>query len=126
MMSCTIVTPWLVKVYRTIFPSLYHFPSSICCLNITENTICTPFSSTPTLHLVNSWKFISKEVKIINITTGFNGNVIYGIILLNVVSHLLDVYALNYICISVCVYNFPQSMFIDGHCLSFLIFIVGQ
>ena len=84
--SFLVVTPWSVEIYRAIFPSLYHCPSSICCLSITENTCGTPYSSTPTLHLVNTRSFISKKVKIIGITTSFDGNVIDRAFLLDIVS----------------------------------------
>ena len=84
--SFLVVTPWSVKIYRAISPSLYHCPSSICCLGITENTSGTPLSSTPTLHLVNTRRFLSKEEKIISVTTCFNGNIINGTLLFNVVS----------------------------------------
>ena len=84
--SFLVVTPWSVKIYRAISPSLYYCPSSICCLSITENTSGTPYSSTPTLHLVNTRRFLSKEEKIISVTTCFNGNIINGTLLFDVVS----------------------------------------
>ena len=75
--SFLIVTPWSVKVHRTIYPPLYHCPSSICCFSITENISGTPFSSTQTLCLIDARRF-SKEVKSIEVTTSFDSNIING------------------------------------------------